>query len=78
MERLELAEKIIGLASRVTNSTYMELLYAEMGGHEITDDEILYSFMGGGGSDMVTVGEFREFNKALLEYNALYRKAVDG
>lgn len=45
---------------RLLNPVFMELAYNSMAGNEIGDDTVLFSFMGGGGSDCTTVGHFRE------------------
>lgn len=45
---------------RLLNPVYMSLAYQALGGHDIPDENVIFSFMGGGGSDYTHVREFRE------------------
>lgn len=59
---------------RLLNPVYMSLAYQAMGGNEIADDKFIFTFMGGGGSDMTTFGDFRALmgdeRKAVAESEA--------
>ena len=59
---------------RLLNPVYMSLAYQALGGNEIADDTYIFTFMGGGGSDMTTVGDFRALmgdeRKAVAESEA--------
>lgn len=54
------ARETVQKFKRLLNPVYMSLAYQALGGNEIRDDQYIFTFMGGGGSDMTTVGDFRE------------------
>lgn len=60
MTEVEELKATISKFRRLLNPVFMELAYNAMGGNEISDETRLFNFMGGGGSDFTTVGDFRE------------------
>lgn len=60
-EELAKAQETIKKFRRLLNPIWMQLLYNAMGeGDAPKDTDYIFTFMGGGGSDMSTFGEFRE------------------
>lgn len=57
-------QKALHLYVRLLGPVRMSLAYLELGENPASDDSILFSFSGGGGSDWTTVGDFRKADKA--------------
>lgn len=71
------ALNVIGKLTRLLLPTQMMLAEFELLGEPVAGDKTLFSFMGSGASDMVTVGEFREAIALAGAYMGKYRKGED-
>lgn len=58
MELEELRDHVKGFR-RLLNPVFMSLAYQFLGDNPVPDEAIIFSFMGGGGSDYTHVREFR-------------------